>query len=411
MRSGTAIHVALVFMLITMAICPLAGMTHITTGARVAAAPSGQGEGPDSLLETIRAMTPDEKIGQMLIAGLDGLEIDGSTRDLIQKYRAGGLVLMGRNVRDARQLLDLVNSVKAANRSRIPLFIAIDEEGGRVSRFPREIERLPAGAEVGRSGSAEYAFRLGKLNGQRLSAFGLNMDFAPVLDISSNPKNTVIGDRAFGADPAVVSEMGVKTMLGIRSAGVIPVVKHFPGHGATGEDSHKTLPFLDAGKETLRAFELVPFADAIANGAGALMMAHILLPRLDPDNPASLSREIVTGLLRGEMGFDGVVITDDMTMGAISKHYGAGEAAVRAVSAGCDVVLVCHGHDNAIEVLGALKNAVLTGVLAEARVDESVRRILTLKMECGLSDASLETIDVSWLNGLSKDLVSRYRRR
>ena len=401
----------LVLVLLAAAGCPVAGMVRIATRARVARASPAPGESPEALSDTIRAMTLDEKIGQMVIAGLDGLELDDSARSLIQQYCVGGFVLMGRNIRDARQLLGLVNSLKAANHSRIPLSMAIDEEGGRVTRFPREIERLPAGAEVGRAGSAEYAFRLGKLTGQRLSAFGLNMDFAPVLDINSNSQNTVIGDRAFGADPVVVSEMGVKTMLGIRSAGVIPVVKHFPGHGATREDSHVTLPVLDAWKERLRAFELVPFADAIANGAGALMMAHILLPRLDPDNPASLSREIVTGLLRGEMGFDGVVITDDMTMGAISKRTSIGEAAVCAVGAGCDVVLVCHGQDNAREVLEALKRAVLAGVLAEAGLDESVRRILTLKMEYGLNDATVETIDVTWLNGLSRDLVSRYRRR
>lgn len=409
--------------------CPGAGMTPGAAGGRVAQPATGGPvvlratgtraalaapvvvESADPLLESIRGMTLDEKIGQMVIAGLDGLVLDDRARSLAGQYHTGGFVLMGRNVRDSRQLLGLVNSLKATNPSRIPLFLAIDEEGGRVTRFPREIERLPAGGDVGRVNSAEHAFKLGKVIGQRLGAFGLNMDFAPVLDINSNLQNPVIGDRAFGSSPGLVSEMGTKTMLGIRSAGVIPVVKHFPGHGDTREDSHVTLPVLDAGKDRLQALELVPFASAIANGTSAVMMAHILLPRLDRDDPASLSKDIVTGLLRGEMGFDGVVITDDITMGAISKRHSTGDAAVRAINAGCDVVLVCHGQDNALEVLGSLKKAVLTGVLPEARVDESVRRVLTLKMEYGLSDATIETIDVAWLNSLASGLLSRYRRR
>jgi len=419
MRSRALGHVILVVTLamlagsLSAAVMPIAGGRQAALQAlgRVALAAPTDGDSSDILLETIRRMSLDEKIGQLVIVGLDGLVLDDNARSLAVQHRAGGFVLMERNVRDSRQLLGLVNSLKAVNPSRIPLFLAIDEEGGRVTRLPREIERLPAAGDVGRVNSAEHAFKLGKVIGQRLGAFGLNMDFAPVLDVNSNPRNLVIGDRAFGSSPGLVSEMGTKTMLGIRSTGVIPVVKHFPGHGDTREDSHVTLPVLDAGKDRLRALELVPFENAIANGTSAVMIAHILLPRLDPDNPASLSRDIVTGVLRGEMGFDGVVITDDMTMGAISQRYEIGDAAVRAVNAGCDLVLACHGLDNALQVLGSLKKAVLNGELPEARVDESVRRVLTLKMEYELSDATIETIDVVWLNSLASDLLSRYRRR
>lgn len=235
------------------------------------------------------------------------------------------------------------------------------------------------------------------------------MDFAPSLDIWSNPENTVIGDRAFGTDAATVTGAANETALGILSGGVIPVAKHFPGHGDTAVDSHYGLPVVDKSLEELEELELRPFRQAIDTtcvygtyggdtSIPAIMVAHILLSQIDPDNPASLSPEVVTGLLREEMGYEGVVCTDDLTMGAISNTYGMGEAAVLAVEAGCDLLLVCHGADNLAEAHAALVEAVDSGRIPEERLDESVYRVLSLKAVYGLSNAPVEAPDIEALN-------------
>ena len=224
------------------------------------------------------------------------------------------------------------------------------------------------------------------------------MDFAPVLDILSNPKNTVIGDRAFGTDPLSVAEHGIQMMKGIRDEGVIAVVKHFPGHGDTEVDSHYGLPAVTHGMERLEGFELVPFRKALDEDADAVMVAHIVVGSLDPDLPASLSGPVITGLLRDKMGFDGVVITDDMTMGAIMENFDIGDAAVQSILAGSDIILVCHGYDKQKAAMDALKKAVGTGTVDEARIDRSVARILRLKDKYEITDNTLENADVNRIN-------------
>ena len=251
-------------------------------------------------------------------------------------------------------------------------------------------------------------FTLGQTLAAQCAAFGFNMDFAPSLDIWSNPDNTVIGDRAFGNDWEWTAFFGMSAVEGMEKQGtVIPVVKHFPGHGDTAVDSHTALPVVDKTLEDLWQSELVPF-DMVLSGqfwgepvmepTPAVMVAHILLSQIDPDNPASLSPEVVTGLLREEMGYEGVVCTDDLTMGAISNTYGMGEAAVLAVEAGCDLLLVCHGADNLAAAHAALVDAVDSGRISMERLDESVYRVLSLKAVYGLSNAPVEAPDIKALN-------------
>lgn len=331
-------------------------------------------------------MTPEEKLGQLLIAGLDGTEAGEEARRLVTETHVGGFILYKPNMTDAGQTVTLLNRLKEFNRpSGIPLLLSVDQEGGKVSRLPVDIE-LPANRDLAAGGTPERARALGKAVGQELKAFGFNLDYAPVLDINSNPANPVIGPRSYGSDAKTVKLYGLAAMQGLREGGVIPVVKHFPGHGDTSTDSHLELPVVNKSLAELEKLELQPFRAAAEAGAEAVMAAHILLPRLDPDYPATLSPAIITGLLREKIGYSGVVITDDMTMGAIAKHYPLKDAAVRAVLAGCDLVLVAHGYSQVQEAAQGLKEALADGRLTWARVDESVARVLALKASRQLAD-------------------------
>lgn len=365
-------------------------------------------EDKDPLKEKISQMNIDEKIGQMVIVGLEGYEIDENSQEMIDKYKVGGFILFKRNIQSAEQTLNLINSLKKANKSnKVPLFIAVDEEGGRVSRMPDEFLKLPTSRAVGKINSEEFAHEIGKTIGWEIKSLGFNMNFAPVLDIDSNPKNPVIGDRSFGTTPEIVSSLGIAAMKGLKNY-VISVVKHFPGHGDTSVDSHVGLPVINHDKERLESFELIPFARAIENGVDAIMIAHILLPKIDDQNPATFSKTLITDILRNKMNFDGVVITDDMTMGAIVENYDIGEAAVKSVLAGADIVLVCHDSEKQIEVLEALKQAVIDGVIPESTVDEHVYRVLKLKQKYDLKDEIKESVDVQAINEKIEEVVGKY---
>ena len=363
----------------------------------------------DPVEEQVKNMTLEEKIGQMVIIGLDGYTMDDNTRKMIEDNRVGGFILFGENVKSSDQLLALVNSLKSTNsKNKLPLFISVDQEGGRVNRMPGEFKNFPANQTIGKVNNGDFSYEIGSILGEEIKALGFNMDFAPVLDINSNPKNLVIGDRSFGTNAEVVSNLGIKTMKGIQTSGVIPVVKHFPGHGDTSVDSHIGLPSVDNDMNRLKSFELVPFNDAIKNGADAVMVAHILLNKIDSQNPASLSKTIITDILRNQLNFNGVVITDDMTMGAIVKNYTISDAAIKSVNAGSDIVLVCHGYDNEVAVITALKKAVEDGTISEERINESIYRILKLKDKYKLKDSTLSLIDVEKINSKINNALDTY---
>lgn len=365
----------------------------------------------DPIEEQIKLMSLEEKLGQMVMAGLAGYEADDSTRKLLESYHVGGFILYGSNVESPEQLLALTNSLKSINAgSKLPLFISVDEEGGRISRMPKELKNIPANKVIGKINSKEFSYELGGLLAEKIKAFGFNMNFAPVLDINSNPKNPVIGDRAFGSDERVVSELGVETMKGMKAAGIIPVVKHFPGHGDTSVDSHVGLPSVDNDLERLKSFELIPFAKAIEDGADVVMAAHILLPEIDSEYPATLSKTIITDILRGQMNFDGVVITDDITMGAIAENYELGAAALKAIEAGSDIILVAHGNDNAITVLKSMKEAAEKGLLSEDRINQSVYRILKLKQKYNLKDEEIQPVNIDELNNRIVTVLNSYMK-
>lgn len=344
-------------------------------------------------------MTLDEKIGQMLIVGFNSPSVDQVAWTLIRGYHVGGIIVYGYNVQNTSQLLALMNTLKRTNSTnKVPLFLSVDEEGGRVSRMPAAFLNLPSNAVIGRVNNPNLSYQIGNVIANQIKAFGFNMDFAPVLDINSNPANPVIGDRSFGATPQIVSRLGVQTMKGLQAGGVIPVAKHFPGHGDTSVDSHIGLPAVNHDLSRLESFEFIPFSDAIRNQADAIMIAHILLTRIDPVNPSSMSKILITDILREQLGFSGVVITDDMAMGAIVKNFDIGNAAVKSINAGADIILVSGDYANQIKIINALKSAVENGVIRPDRIDESVYRILKLKNNYSLRDTILTTVDVNQIN-------------
>lgn len=377
---------------------------------------------PDPVEVLLSTLTAEQKVGQLLVGGFEGTSAGADAVRAIQEYQVGGLILYERNVESLEQLAGLTNTLKDLNGGHIPLFITTDEEGGLVTRMPPEITDIPAALTFGSIGDAERrlnaCYTLGGTLARLCAAFGISMNYAPVLDVWSNPENTVIGSRSFSTDPLTAAYAAAETAYGMMDAGVIPTVKHFPGHGDTTVDSHADLPVVDKSLEELERLELAPFREAIRperffgayeEGRGAVpavMVGHILLTALDGQRPASLSPAVVTGLLREDMGFDGLICTDDLTMGAVSDTYSLEEAAVLAVEAGCDMLLVCHGADNLTTTRDALLSAVESGRISRERLDESVRRILSLKLEYGVTNDPVPIPDAGALNQTVADLLA-----
>lgn len=328
------------------------------------------------LFEQVRQMRLTDKVGQLILAGFYS---NTEAKQLVRDLSPGGLILFSRNIQTEEQTRRDIDRFQAAVPEGLPpLFIAVDQEGGRVSRLPDSAGVFESAQEIGQRADVAYARTAGEKTGLILNAWGFNVNCAPVLDIGGNPDNTVIGTRSYGQTAAEVSLYGLAVMHGLQDSGILAVVKHFPGHGGTATDSHLALPVSDQTLAELKDKALIPFADAVAGGAEMVMMAHIRFSGLD-ERPASLSPVLVDGLLRSDLGFTGVVLTDDLTMKAITDHYSIGEAAVMAIEAGCDLVLVCHDVANVYLVRDALLAAVRTGRLSETRIDTSVKRILQAK--------------------------------
>lgn len=366
------------------------------------AASDGNSQSDDAITRTLAAMTLEDKIGQMLLVGIKGKTAGDEAQKMIAEDKVGGIILYSSNVGSLKELVTLTNDLKKSNSGNpAPLFMSIDQEGGKVSRLPAEYAAFPSNAAVGQGGNAAAAGTMGGLLAKAVKSSGFNMNFAPVLDINSNPDNPVIGSRSFGNNAELVSRLGIAEMKGLEREDVIPVVKHYPGHGDTSVDSHLALPVIDKTAAELAKLEWLPFQAAVQEKADAVMVAHILFPKLDPDRPASLSKVIIGQQLRKQMGYDGVVITDDLTMGAIVMNYSLPAAAVDTVLAGSDILLVAHEYKNEQAVRTALLKSVKDGTIPESRIDESVYRILKLKAKYQLSD---EAVPLPDLTGLNRDI-------
>ena len=326
-------------------------------------------------------MTLDEKIGQMMIIYYLKGSVDTTLKSSLSTVKPGGMILFGENFTTYDNTINFIKEVKSS--SSIPMFIAIDEEGGRVQRLTSikdtKVSYVPAMYYLGKMDDIDLTKDTGKVIAQELKVFGINMDFAPVIDIYENPDNEVIGKRSFGTNYEIVSKHGIAMGNSLRDNNIIPVYKHFPGHGNTSTDSHVDLPIVTKTKEELLKDELIPFKKAIENDAEIIMIGHLAVPEITGDNtPASLSKEIITDLLKNEMGYKGLVITDALNMGAITKNYSEQEIYEMAINAGVDILLMPVNSKNA---LNYIKESVNKGTISEERINESVRKILKLKYE------------------------------
>ena len=319
-----------------------------------------------------------EKIGQMLMVGIHGESLTRAERSLIERYPFGGFILFSHNCCEAGQVLSLCQALWDTGSEFRP-FIAIDQEGGRVHRLPKPFTHFPAMGNLGQRDNPGLAYLVGRATATELALVGINLNFAPVLDVNSNPKNPIIGDRSFGADATKVIRLSEKWIQGLREGGIIPCGKHFPGHGDTDKDSHVDLPVVDRALQELEAIELPPFVHACRNRIESLMTAHVLYRALDPKLPATLSYRILTGLLRRQVGYDGVVFSDDMEMKAIGDRYAAEEVVALSVRAGIDVILYGHELNQAVRAFEFLYAEAERFPAVRAQVESSFRRITRLK--------------------------------
>jgi beta-N-acetylhexosaminidase len=317
--------------------------------------------------------------GALIVGGFRGEDLpDDVARDLAST-RLGGVVLFRRNIRSLEQVHQLNTAVHRADRGPGPPIVAVDQEGGPVARLRGLVTDLPAMAQVGRTGDVQLSAELGEMVGTELSALGFNVDFAPVMDVHTRPENPVIGARAFGSDPARVAHMAGAFAVGLLISGVVPCVKHFPGHGDTRTDSHLELPVVDKSREQLMACELVPFQGAARAELPMVMTGHLSVPALDPDLPATLSPAIIDGLLRRELGFQGVVISDDLEMAATADAYSVEELVRLGLRAGVDVFLFCHSRDRQRRALEALVRLAESDPEDRRRLERAHRRVLQLR--------------------------------
>ncbi|MDA0567262.1 glycoside hydrolase family 3 protein [Streptomonospora sp. S1-112] len=336
--------------------------------------------------EVLAGMSTADKIGQLLVLTAEGTTAQDSA-DLVSRYRPGGLIYFPESLTGAEQIARMSNGLQRAaadHGAGVPLFLGIDQEQGMVSRL--EIgTRFPDAMAVGATRDPDQAAALARVTAEELAALGINLDYAPDADVNSDPANPVIGIRSFGSDPDLVADLAAAEAEAFADAGVVPVVKHFPGHGDTAADSHTGLPVVDKTRREWEREDLPPFRRAVEADVDAVMTAHLVLPALDDSGePATLSPRVVRDVLRGELGYDGMVTTDALNMEGVRQTHDDGEVAVRAVLAGVDQLLMPPDPQAAVD---ALRAAVEDGRISQDRLDASVRRILKVKAERGLFDA------------------------
>ena len=352
------------------------------------------GAADNDIEEMLGDMTLEEKVCQLFMVTPEALTGVGTvtqagtaTQEAVNAYPVGGVIYFSQNLQDPDQTRTMLENTQryAMERTGIPIFLSVDEEGGQVARVGSNpafgVEKIGNMSDVGSRGDTQEAYEIGSTIGTYLSDLGFNMDAAPDTDVLTNPENQVVKYRSFGSDPELVARMAAAELKGLNDQGIIGMYKHFPGHGGTTADSHEGYAYVDDTQEELKSGAFIPFQDGIDNGIQVIMVSHISCPNVTGDNtPATLSEMMITDILRGEMGFDGMVITDALNMGAITAQYSSSEAAVAALNAGADMLLMPEDFQSAYK--GVL-SAVESGTVSEARIDESVRRILEVKVSLG----------------------------
>lgn len=335
-------------------------------------------------------------VGQRLCTGFSGTQLDSAFISMVRKHKIGNVILFGHNVAGRMQLHQLCADIQdlVLDATGYPAFITIDQEGGPVSRLPEGSAVFPSAMAIAATQYTQNAYDAGLLTGQELKALGINFNLAPVMDVNNNPRNPAIGVRSFGDTPACVGKYGVQMIRGLTEAGVLCAAKHFPGHGDTAVDSHVGLPCVDKTFEELLACELIGFQAAIDAGVPAIMASHILYPQLESESvPATMSRRIITGLLKEKLGFTGLVLSDCMMMGAIADHYGTVAGCLAAAKAGVDILFVSHSASQAGEAAHKLHDALVEGQLDMAEMEASAAKILALKKKVQGTPAPLLDLD------------------
>lgn len=363
---------------------------------------------PLTVAETVdrklKEMTLDEKIGQMLIISVTGTSLNSTTKNNLTKYKPGGVILFANNLADYNTTIKFVDNMKKT--SSIPLIVSIDQEGGKVQRLTSITGKLatniPPMFSLGKMDDTNLSYSVGTVIAEELRVFGFNMDFAPVLDVLASEDSKVIGTRSFGTDPNLVSKMGISLAKGLESKGVIAVYKHFPGHGSTETDSHYDLPVLSKTKAELYDKDFIPFQNAIQNDAKVIMIGHLAVPNITGNNiPASLSKVLITDILKKEMGYKGLVITDALNMGALSKNYTEKQIYEMAINAGVDILLMPKSPESAIKYI---KQSIKEGKIKESQINESVRKILMLKY----TNLKTDKLSTSYLGSKAhKDIINK----
>jgi beta-N-acetylhexosaminidase len=322
------------------------------------------------------------RVGERFMVGFHGQAASPDIKRMIREYGVGHVVLFERNVDAPEQVAELVRELQVVARDAghtLPLLLAVDQEGGRVARLREPWTVWPPMRAVGRIGSEEVARKVGAALAAELSACGIRYDFAPDVDVDTNPKNPIIGDRSFGDDPGLVGRMGAAVIRGLQEGGVAACAKHFPGHGDTDVDSHLELPAVDHPRSRLDEVELPPFRRAIEAGVASIMTAHVVVRSLDEGLPATLSPRVVDALLRQEMKYGGVIVSDDLEMKAVAERWGVGPSAVKAAQAGCDLLPVCSSVDAQVEAIESVIRALEAETVSWSAMDDACARIRRLK--------------------------------
>ena len=360
----------------------------------------------------IKELSMEEKIGQKIIIGMNGVAIDSRIKTMIEKYKIGGIILYKRNFKNYSDMINLINQLKKINsKNKIPLFFAIDQEGGRVNRMPNEVTNLISARKIASLQDTELINEAGSVIGEMLRNSGFNMNFAPVLDIKRFEDGHAIGDRCYGENYEDVGKYGIEFMKGLKKSNVVSVVKHFPGHGATTKDSHFLLPVINKKISELEEDDILPFKIAIENGAEAIMVGHLLVNDVNKIYPCSLSSEFIIKILRRKYKFTGLIITDDLNMKAISFIYGPKLATMKAFEAGNDIIMFRFKENEEKQVINDLYKMVKNNKIKKSRIDDSVNRILKIKEKYELNDNEIiGGCDIENINNEIKKINSKYNK-
>lgn len=341
-----------------------------------------------------------EKIGQMLIIKIDGKELTEETKKMIEEYKIGGVILYRKNYNTYDEMIKIINELKTLNKQsgNIPLFISIDQEGGRVNRMPHELKNIKSAEKLASKKDIDLIKEAGKTTAEMLKDSGFNMNYSPVLDIQRFESNHAIGDRCYGKNAEEVSKNGIEIMKELSKGGVISVIKHFPGHGSTNKDSHFFLPIINKKIEDLEKEDIIPFKEAINQNAEVIMVGHLILKDVDRKNPASLSKKILTDYLRNKYNYKGIIMTDDLKMRAISFKYGYVKATLKACTAGADIIIIRSSYNTIIRIIKKLEKNIKNNKIAIGQIDKSTERIIKLKEKYKISDEIAQGCDIEKIN-------------